>query len=243
MRLKLTSPTTAPASAAGRASPASGRSRASCARRSRSSTRGRRAGGRRANGHRRACARERRLASTSRAARRPTRAAEALNGLLPRDLGVAAGRGGARRVQRPLRRRARARTATASGAAASARRSRSAGRSGIPRPLDLERLRASAAMLVGEHDFRAFTPDRDAAPGVRAHGRGGALGRVRRRSGRVRDHRRRVPAPHGADAGRDDARANAGRVRAAARRRRPGAEGRHDRAAAGGCTSPVGYDA
>ncbi len=27
-----------------------------------------------------------------------------------------------------------------------------------PRPLDLQRLSASAAMLVGEHDFRAFTP-------------------------------------------------------------------------------------
>jgi tRNA pseudouridine38-40 synthase len=28
----------------------------------------------------------------------------------------------------------------------------------LPRPLDEERLRASAALLVGEHDFRAFTP-------------------------------------------------------------------------------------
>jgi tRNA pseudouridine38-40 synthase len=28
----------------------------------------------------------------------------------------------------------------------------------VPRPLDLERLQASAALLVGEHDFRAFTP-------------------------------------------------------------------------------------
>jgi tRNA pseudouridine38-40 synthase len=27
-----------------------------------------------------------------------------------------------------------------------------------PRPLDLQRLQASAAMIVGEHDFRAFTP-------------------------------------------------------------------------------------
>jgi tRNA pseudouridine38-40 synthase len=27
-----------------------------------------------------------------------------------------------------------------------------------PRPLDMQRLQASAAMLVGEHDFRAFTP-------------------------------------------------------------------------------------
>ena len=27
-----------------------------------------------------------------------------------------------------------------------------------PRPLDLQRLQASAAMVVGEHDFRAFTP-------------------------------------------------------------------------------------
>ena len=28
----------------------------------------------------------------------------------------------------------------------------------LPRPLDVERLRESAALLVGEHDFRAFTP-------------------------------------------------------------------------------------
>jgi len=27
-----------------------------------------------------------------------------------------------------------------------------------PRPFDLQRLQASAAMIVGEHDFRAFTP-------------------------------------------------------------------------------------
>ena len=27
-----------------------------------------------------------------------------------------------------------------------------------PKPLDLQRLQASAAMIVGEHDFRAFTP-------------------------------------------------------------------------------------
>jgi tRNA pseudouridine38-40 synthase len=28
----------------------------------------------------------------------------------------------------------------------------------VPRPLDVDRLRASAALLLGEHDFRAFTP-------------------------------------------------------------------------------------
>jgi tRNA pseudouridine38-40 synthase len=28
----------------------------------------------------------------------------------------------------------------------------------LPRPVDVERLRASAALLAGEHDFRAFTP-------------------------------------------------------------------------------------
>jgi tRNA pseudouridine38-40 synthase len=27
-----------------------------------------------------------------------------------------------------------------------------------PRPLDVQRLQASAAMVIGEHDFRAFTP-------------------------------------------------------------------------------------
>ena len=46
-----------------------------------------------------------------------------------------------------------------------------------PRPLDLERLNASAALLVGAHDFRAFTPTETQHRALRAHGRERALGR------------------------------------------------------------------
>ena len=116
----------------------------------------------------------------------PDRAAQALNGAAAARPGRRAAEAGAGRLQRALRGACALVPLSASGAAASARRSRCAARSGIRAPLDLDRLDASAALLVGEHDFRAFTPDRDAAPDLRAHGRGRALGRsddgARRRS-------------------------------------------------------------
>src|SRR5215471_17470421 len=87
----------------------------------------------------------------------PERAAEALNAELPDDVAVAA-----------------AEPASAEFHARFSARARSyryriwrdrvpspfeAGRSWWhPRPLDFERLAAEAAALVGEHDFRAFTP-------------------------------------------------------------------------------------
>ena len=142
---------------------------------------------------------------------------------------------------------ARARTAIASGAGASARRSRRTARSGIPRPLDLAAPRTPPRRCsLGEHDFRAFTPTDTqhdvfvrAVEDARWHDRGD--------HGRARDHRRLVPAPHGADARRDDARARARRPppaprgRAAQRRRldRPAVGPLPGRASA---TDAVAYD-
>jgi tRNA pseudouridine38-40 synthase len=87
----------------------------------------------------------------------PERTAEALNALLPDDVAVRlveqVGEGFHARFDarsrsyryRIWRRRERS--------AFEARRSL-----WHPRPLDLDRLQAGAALLVGEHDFRAFTP-------------------------------------------------------------------------------------
>jgi tRNA pseudouridine38-40 synthase len=87
----------------------------------------------------------------------PERAAEALNAALPEDVAVVeaaavdAGfhaRFAARsRSYRYRIRRSRLRSPF------EARRSWR-----LPRPLDVDRLAAQAALLVGEHDFRAFTP-------------------------------------------------------------------------------------
>ena len=91
-----------------------------------------------------------------------------------------------------------------------------------PRSIDEARLAAEAAALAGTHDFTAFTPAETAARRLRPHGAGGGLGAARRRAA-LHDHRRLVPAPHGALARRDDARGARARPaarRAAARRRR-----------------------
>ena len=146
------------ASAAGRGSPASGRSRASCARRSRTlyesfdelavagrtdtgvhalanvvsvDVTGGPPVGARGRGAERGAARRRRR-------RR--------------------GRGGAARPSTPASRASRARTATASGAGASARRSSTTARSGIRARSTSTASNEAAALLLGEHDFRAFTP-------------------------------------------------------------------------------------
>ena len=108
-----------------------------------------------------------------------------------------------------------------------------------PRPLDV----AAAAgcrrrLLLGEHDFRAFTPTRDPAQGVRARRAGRALARGGRRA-RVRDHGRLLPAAHGADARRHDGRRR--RPRAAARRR-AARGGRSDGSAWGLYLVHVAYD-
>ena len=86
------------------------------------------------------------------------RAAEALNAALPDDVAVVAAAEAPNRTSTPASRPRRARTATAS----CVRRERSPfeARRALwwPRPLDEDALAASAALLVGEHDFRAFTP-------------------------------------------------------------------------------------
>jgi tRNA pseudouridine38-40 synthase len=87
----------------------------------------------------------------------PERAAEALNAVLPEDLAVV------RAEQAPDEFNARFSARSRSYRYRIWRRRE---RSPFefnrslwhPRPLDLQRLRASAAMVVGEHDFRAFTP-------------------------------------------------------------------------------------
>ena len=87
----------------------------------------------------------------------PDKAAEALNTVLPSDLGVAA----AKEVQGDFdaRRSARSRSyryriwRRRTPSPFEQRRSW-----WLPRPVDEERLADSADLLVGQHDFRAFTP-------------------------------------------------------------------------------------
>ena len=68
------------------------------------------------------------------------------------------GRGGARRTSTPDSPPAPARTATASSRGRRARRSRPGACSGGRGRSTLDALAAAAALLPGEHDFRAFTP-------------------------------------------------------------------------------------
>ena len=234
MRLKLTLAYDGTGSAAGRASPASARSRASCARRSAARLRRRRRARRRRAAPTPACTR-------SRTSSRSTSS----GGPPPRARGRGAERGAARRRRRrraPRRRRAdfHARFSARSRSYRYRiwrRRERSPFEVA---PLALaSRARSTCERLerVGRAARRrARLPrvhaDRDAARGLRPRRRGRALARPRRRA-RVRDHRRLVPAPHGADARRDDARARARRARSPprrARRARPPARRRRRRA-------------
>jgi tRNA pseudouridine38-40 synthase len=87
----------------------------------------------------------------------PERAPEAINALLPPDIAVVAADEAAPRFHARFDARSRSYRYRIW-----RRRERSpfeAQRSlCFPRPLDLDRLAESAALLVGEHDFRAFTP-------------------------------------------------------------------------------------
>ena len=87
----------------------------------------------------------------------PERAAEALNAVLPEDLAVVRAEQGAEDFNARFSARSRSYRYRIW-----RRRERSpfeVNRSlWHPRPLELQRLSASAAMVVGEHDFRAFTP-------------------------------------------------------------------------------------
>ena len=68
-----------------------------------------------------------------------------------------------------------------------------------PRPLDARPAQSERGTDRRRARFPRFHADRDTAQGVRPHGRGSPLGRVRRRGGRLRDHRQFLPAPHGAN--------------------------------------------
>jgi len=87
----------------------------------------------------------------------PERAAEALNTLLPEDVAVVAAEGAAPSFHARFSARSRSYRYRVW-----QRRERSPfeHRRSLshPRPLDLDRLNEAAALLVGEHDFRAFTP-------------------------------------------------------------------------------------
>ena len=104
-----------------------------------------------------------------------------------------------------------------------------------PSPIDRAALAACAGLALGEHDFQAFTPA--AKPGARTRRHVTACDVVRGwRRARALDRGRRLPAPHGAYARRDDA---PGRARRARRRvvrsparRRCERHGRPDGAAA-----------
>ena len=87
----------------------------------------------------------------------PGRAVEALNAALPADVAVIAA--GEAAADFHARHSARSRSYRYRIWRLRARSPFEVNRSlWHPRPLDLQRLQASAAMVVGEHDFRAFTP-------------------------------------------------------------------------------------
>ena len=87
----------------------------------------------------------------------PERAPQALNALLPGDVSVVAAEGAQPDFHARFSARARSYRYRVYRRRAPSPFER--GRSWwVPRPLDVERLRAAAALLQGEHDFRAFTP-------------------------------------------------------------------------------------
>ena len=87
----------------------------------------------------------------------PERAREALNTALPEDVVVLAAEHAPDGFHARFSARARAYRYRVC-AAAYARRSWSSRALWWPRPLDLDALRAAAALLPGTHDFTAFTP-------------------------------------------------------------------------------------
>ena len=175
----------------------------------------------------RACMRpDRSRASTSRAAPRSQRAAEALGAALPEDVAVldaeeAPAGFHARFSARSRSYRYRLRV--------DGRRPALDARRVLwwPRPVDVEALAEAAALLPGEHDFRAFTPTETRHDVFVRNVFAAALG-AGRRPARLHNHRGRLSAPHGEVARRDDARSRLGSAptrsgsprRAAALRRR-----------------------
>ena len=114
----------------------------------------------------------------------------------------------------------------------SARRSSGAARSGSRGPSTRTRWPRRRRSLAGEHDFRAFTPTETQHDSFVRVVREAAW-HARRRRPRLDDHGGQLPAPHGAHARRDDARAQDPDALAAASRRPPARRGGRDRAAVG----------
>ena len=85
-----------------------------------------------------------------------------------------------------------------------------------PRPVDLERLQASARASSRRARVHGLHARRDPARGVRADRSGGGVG-APRRSSPLHRHRRLVPPAHGAHPRRDDAAGRPGADRAPAR--------------------------
>ena len=114
-------------------------------------------------------------------------------------------------------RRGRARTATSCSRAASARRSRRAARSGGRDRVDDEALAAARRTRRRRARLHRVHADRDAARGLPPRRARRAWESVRRRAP-LHHHRGLVPAAHGADARRDDARDGARGIRASCSR-------------------------
>ena len=120
-----------------------------------------------------------------------------------RRLGARRRRGAARLRRAPRRAGAALRVPGPPGPAVAAAPRR--GCCTTPAPLDADAMaRGRRACVVGRHDFRAFTPTRTEHVFFDRTVSVCALGRARRRAG-AGDRGRRLPAPHGARAGRDPA--------------------------------------
>ena len=137
-----------------------------------------RARGRGPHGHRRPRARERRERRRRRRPAASSASAEALNTALPDDVAVVSAEEAAPDFH--ARFSARSRTYRYRVWRSRVRSPFEARRSWwYPRPLDVGRLHAQAAFLLGEHDFRAFTPTRRSTRSSCATVRGRALARAR----------------------------------------------------------------
>ena len=191
------------------------------------------AAGRGTNRHGRARARPGRLGRGRR--RRADRARGAgAERQAARRRGRERGRAGARRTSTRATSLALAAIATGSTAVPSARRSRRGAPGGIRTRSTRSSSAESAELILGEHDFRAFTPT-ETQHKVFTRTVESAVWHRREEASRARDHGGLVPAPHGADARRHDGRAVAAGAAAAARGR-PAQRRRHDGPARGAST-------
>ena len=131
------------------------------------------------------------------------RLADALNAALPRDVSVRAANEATDDFHARFSARSRSyryRVLVGRRSALEARRVLS-----WPHTVEAAPLQAAAALVIGQHDFRAFTPTETRHRGVPSKRVRGYVG-AQRGSARAHDHGKRLPPPHGAHARRDDAR-------------------------------------